>query len=104
MTTFSIEESRKRDDRLIAQLTNEWKRASEVAKSAGCSLTTARDRLMRLAEAGLCQWKDIRFRDGANGTHVYRVNGVEASPGRVWAPDEDDGSVEVSQRANDMSI
>jgi hypothetical protein len=34
----------------------------------------------------------------------FSATPAEASPGRVWAPDEEDGSVEVSQRANDMSI
>jgi hypothetical protein len=74
MNMFSIDESRALDDKLIAQLTDEWQRASEVAKSVGCSLTMARDRLMRLAEAGICQSTDIRFRNRANATHVYRAN------------------------------
>jgi hypothetical protein len=34
----------------------------------------------------------------------FSATPAEESPGRVWAPDEADGSVEVSQRANDMSI
>jgi hypothetical protein len=34
----------------------------------------------------------------------FAATPAEESPGRVWAPDEEDGSVEVSQRANDMSI
>jgi hypothetical protein len=73
MTMFSIEESRKMDDRLLAQLTGEWSTAYEVAKRADCSETMARDRLMRLAETGRCQWTDHRFRNGSNGTHVYRA-------------------------------
>ena len=74
MTMFSIEESRAIDDRLLAELTGEWSTAHEVAKRAGCSPTMARDRLMRLAETGRCQWIDRRFHNGSIGTHVYRAN------------------------------
>ena len=81
MNMFSIEESRALDDKLIAQLTDEWQRASDVAKSVGCSLTMARDRLIRLAHTGRCQWTAHRFRDGANGTYVYRANEVGVRPG-----------------------
>jgi hypothetical protein len=73
MTMFSVEESRAMDEKLLAQLTDEWQRASEVAKSVGCSLTMARDRLIRLALTDRCQWTVHRFREGVNGTYVYRA-------------------------------
>jgi hypothetical protein len=82
MSSFSIDESRAIDAALLAALTGEWQRARDVAKRANCcSFVSTRDRLARLAEAGLCQWTDIRFRDGANGTHVYRANGAGTAPG-----------------------
>ena len=70
---FSIEESRAMDEKLLAQLTDEWQRASEVAKRVGCSLTLARDRLIRLAQTDQCQWTVHRSRNGSNGTYVYRA-------------------------------
>lgn len=82
MTTFSVEESRAINEKLLAQLTKEWQPARVIAKLAGCSLTMARDRMMRLAQTGCCQWTARRFREGANGTYVYRVNGAGAAPGR----------------------
>jgi hypothetical protein len=75
MPKFSIEESRAIDAKLLAALTGEWQRARDVGKRAGCcSVASARDRLTRLAEAGMCQCTDIRFRNRANATHVYRAN------------------------------
>jgi len=39
---------------------------------------------------------------GHPGAH-YRPTDSRESPGRVWRPDEVDGSVETSQRANDLT-
>ncbi len=33
----------------------------------------------------------------------FHATDADASPGRVWQPDEIDGFVEISQRANDLS-
>lgn len=72
---FSIEDSRTIDAKMLAALTSEWQRASDIAKHANCcSVASARDRLTRLAEVGMCQCTDIRFRNRANATHVYRAN------------------------------
>ena len=67
-------EFRKIDENLLVQLTDEWLPAREIAKRAGCSMSTARDRLIRLAEVGLCQRSVRKLDERAHATiYVYRA-------------------------------
>lgn len=68
-------------------------------------------RLDRYRETGNTEWlmdvanfAMIEFMHPAHPKAHYRATDSRESPGRVWQPDECDGSTEVSQRANDLSI
>ena len=46
----------------------------------------------------------IEFMQPSHPRAYFRPTDARESPGRVWQPDEFDGSVETSQRSNDLGV
>lgn len=72
------------------------------------AIESLRKRLDRYAKDGNTEWlmdvanfAMIEFMHPAHSKAHYRATDSRESPGRVWQPDEWDGTVEVSQRSND---